>query len=770
MKTNKVNRKLKEVAKKAVGIKEKIDNQKVEKEQKKFFVEKMNEVNNVSVLPEENCNGCSACFAKCENGAIKLLANGEGFLYPVVDEDKCTKCGACFDVCPEVNVCKSISTQQNEYAVTAQDGVRAQSTSGGAFRTIADEFIKQGGYVCGPALYDICKVSHKISNDKTIAAIGRRKYVQSDMGDSFRQVKELLEKGEKVLFSGVACQVAGLKNFLGKEYDNLLTLDVMCFGAQSPLVYERYLDENYGLENIKVADPTSKQCFGKGQGNGMRIVFNDGNERAISERYDSFWQSMHAGLNVRKSCKDCSYLDYNEVADISLRNVPNDLVFEITDMDNKALTLVATNTKAGEDFISGIEFKFKEKLENNLPLKSEIKYSKNRDYFFEMMGKTNMNKASYYAAKDKYDVAVIGLWYGRNYGSMITYYGLHQVLTSMNLSVLMVNNALMSPSEEITGRTNPRFFADRYYHISDIFPLPVIHELNEHADTFLLGSDQLWNYYLSRPYKQTYYLDFVEDNKKKIAYGTSFGSSQFNGPKGEALRVKENLSRFDYVSVREEYATDVCKETFGVDAVKVLDPVFLCDRNEYHKLVDEVETPKDEKYILAYILNPEEEKTKALEELAIKYDCNVYVILDEPPWKFEENSEAMGLTKDSRITILKEVEVREWLSWIKNASYVVTDSFHGSCFAIIFERQFMAIVNNKRGGKRFPDLLGHFNLLDYMVEDAAQLLEKSKLDTVIDYNKVNEIIENDRKFSMDWLKNAIFSPKKMKTYTVYEVE
>ena len=158
MKTNKVNRKLKEVAKKAVGIKEKIDNQKVEKEQKKFFVEKMNEVNNVSVLPEENCNGCSACFAKCENGAIKLLANGEGFLYPVVDEDKCTKCGACLDVCPEVNVCKSISTQQNEYAVTAQDGVRAQSTSGGAFRTIADEFIKQGGYVCGPALYDICKV------------------------------------------------------------------------------------------------------------------------------------------------------------------------------------------------------------------------------------------------------------------------------------------------------------------------------------------------------------------------------------------------------------------------------------------------------------------------------------------------------------------------------------------------------------------------------------------------------------------------------------
>ena len=738
---------------------------------KNNILDKSGEIKNISVIQENLCCGCSACGNTCPNGAILFEKNIEGFLYPKVDSEKCTNCSECLNVCPAVNVCGERVENQVEYAVKAKDENLRKSTTGGAFITLAKWCIDEGGYVCGPVNDGLFKVNHVVANDMdTVIKMASRKYTQSDMKNCFKEIKTLLDENKKVMFTGLACQVAGLRNYLKNDFENLITVDVECFGNQSPDVYEKYIKEKYDLDNIEEVSQTDKHVFGRGQLNGTVVTYKDGTKKAVSERFDSFYKSIKNGLNMRKSCGDCSYRNYNQIADISLRHIPNHIRLEATDIDNKDISLLAVNTPKGEKVYEATKelFAYNYRFKNNLELKSEVVVAPKRDYFFNLLRKTTLDKAVSFATQDKYDVAVIGLWYGRNYGSMITYYALHQVLSSLNLSVLMVNNALLSGNEVFTDKTNPRLFAENRYNISEIFPLSRLEELNNHADAFLIGSDQLWNYYLSRPYKQMYYLDFVHDDKKRIAYGTSFGSSSFNGPADEVLRVKENLGRFDFVSVREEYAVDVCRDTFGVESVKVLDPVFLCEREEYHKLTDEISHTVNEKYILGYILDPDAEKTVALERLAEKYDCRAYVILDEPPWKFKENCDRMGLKEDSRITILHEVEVREWLSWIKNASYVVTDSFHGSCFAIIFERQFMSFVNNRRGGKRFYDLLERFNLQEYMVEDASKLLELSKLDDKIDYDKVYEIINEDKKFSMNWLKNALFSQKVSKTDAMYE--
>lgn len=177
------------------------------------------------------------------------------------------------------------------------------------------------------------------------------------------------------------------------------------------------------------------------------------------------------------------------------------------------------------------------------------------------------------------------------------------------------------------------------------------------------------------------------------------------------------------------------------------------------------ETP----YILAYILNPSEEKTQALKHLAGKYQCKVLVILDQPPGDFEKNKEAMGTVNDEEIQILKSVTVQEWLEYIDRARYVITDSFHGCCFSIILEKQFMTIMNKKRGARRFPDLMGNLGLKDYLVEDASQLLREDRLEQPIPYDKVRETLLAQRKASLKWLWNAVRETKQGKTEMVYGI-
>ena len=172
-----------------------------------------------------------------------------------------------------------------------------------------------------------------------------------------------------------------------------------------------------------------------------------------------------------------------------------------------------------------------------------------------------------------YDVGVIGLWYGRNYGSMVTYYALHKTLTDMGLSVLMINNPL-GKKDEILTKTHPMRFVNDYYDISDIYSLGNLYKLNNICDSFIVGSDQLWNYYLSRTY----------DGYKALAEGY--------------------MKQFDHISVREDFAVDMCKELFDVDAEWVTDPVFFCKVDDYKLIEKEREECKDQDYIMAYILDP----------------------------------------------------------------------------------------------------------------------------------------------------------------------
>ena len=360
----------------------------------------------------------------------------------------------------------------------------------------------------------------------------------------------------------------------------------------------------------------------------------------------------------------------------------------------------------------------------------------------------------------KYDFGIIGLWFGRNYGSMATYYALHQTVTKMGYSVEMIENPLKPDHEMIPDKSHPYHIAKVFYNISEKKKLNRMHELNKECRGFIVGSDQLWNIGLSRPYKQMYYLGFADDSVKKISYGTSFGKD-YKGTDEERKISSANLRRFDGVSVRDRLSLDICKNTFGVEnAVEVCDPTFLCDREDYDKLSDMAHIEENEKYILAYILDPDAEIGERLEQLSVDRDIKVIVMLDEPPKNWESNKEHLGLTGRGNVEVKKDVDLCEWIWYYQNAESVFTDSFHGTIFSIIFKKPFITLMNVKRGAERFLSLLEPIGLSCRLFE-TPDCIGKYDLLESCDYDTVDEKLDKIKKDSYHWLKEVLVKKKEM---------
>lgn len=734
----------------------------------------MEPIKNIKVVQKKDCCGCASCYNSCPVNAIVMKLDSEGFQYPSVNEETCTSCGLCQLSCPTLDPQYHNNPQPDCYAVLASDELREKSSSGGMFSVLADYVLSQKGYVCGAAYGKDLKVEHIIINTSDeLQRLRGSKYVQSNIGTVYRKIKQLLREDQWVLFSGCPCQVAGLNAYLRKDYEKLVTVDLVCHGVPSPLIFERYLKEEFD-QPVKKVNFRPKD-FGYICTSGI-IETTDGSEIVINPQNDIYEQGFHSSLFLRKFCEECKFAEIPRQGDFTIGDFWGISQYNPQLNDNKGTSLVLINSKKAKNIFDCVieNTKHHEAVPLDYALKnnrftSKIKTNPGRQHFFDLAKYNPLRKAFNYAVRNKYDVGIMGLWFGRNYGSVATYYALHQVIRSMNLSVLMIDNPLRPSVENINTKTHPRRFGKEYYQISKVYPINQLKELNKYCDTFIVGSDQLWNYHLSRPYGQAYFLGFVENNRKKIAYGTSFGKEEYNGPDSQKILTRQNLKRFDAISVREDYAVSICENTFGVEAVKVLDPVFLCEPEEYDKLLENV-TQKENNYIGAYILDPNTDKKEVLKYVSGKLNKEVNVILDEAPEIWDENKKRLNLDeKDSMIHVKKEVDLKEWLSYLKNSDFIITDSFHGCCFAILFRKPFIGIKNNKRGGMRFHSLLSRYGLLDRLVSEPTEIYDNEKLFQSIDYEKVYKIIIEDRKVSFKWLKDAIFSPKETKNFTAYPI-
>ena len=198
----------------------------------------------INIQDKSKCCGCSACVRRCPKSCISLQEDYEGFLYPYVNEEACVDCGLCEKVCPVLNQNQPHQPLVVYAAKNPNEEIRMKSSSGGIFSLLAEKIIQEGGVVFGAKFDEKWEVVHGYTETlEGLEAFRGSKYVQSRIRDSYRDVECFLKKGRKVLFSGTPCQIAGLKRYLRKEYENLLAVDFVCHGVPSPMIWRDYLNK-----------------------------------------------------------------------------------------------------------------------------------------------------------------------------------------------------------------------------------------------------------------------------------------------------------------------------------------------------------------------------------------------------------------------------------------------------------------------------------------------------------------------------------------------
>lgn len=283
-------------------------------------------MNNISYIGEY-CVGCGTCSISCPKQCIKMEHDINGFLKPIIDESFCIECGVCTKYCPATKAVEQLfHTGENKYysAISNNSSLLENSSSGGLFALFAEQIITRGGYVCGCIFdKDTKTAKHILSNSMDdVKKMCGSKYVQSVVYNNFRKIKELLISGREVLFTGTACQIAGLRLFLESDYSNLILVEVLCHGTPSPQMFSDFINYwekkvNGKVTNIKFRD---KCRDGWGSEHRTSIVYTDENHRQRKKflLLPAYFSAFFYGLSLRESCYECQFARIERVSDITI--------------------------------------------------------------------------------------------------------------------------------------------------------------------------------------------------------------------------------------------------------------------------------------------------------------------------------------------------------------------------------------------------------------------------------------------------------------------
>lgn len=373
----------------------------------------------INILDKKRCVGCGACRDLCPNSAISFIYDNSGFIYPVVEKTKCINCNLCDKVCPILN--SSLSNKKNpvcKMACNKDENIRKLSTSGGVFSALAKCVIADGGYVCGVEISDNFRVQHNITNSVDSADVFyRAKYVQSSTGDSFVKIKALLDTGNRVLFSGTPCQVAGLKSFLRSEHENLITVEVICHGVVSQKVFDRYL---LSLKNRYKSDICSYEFRNKDiswQRYTSKANFVNGDVYQKERNDDPYMVGyLKYNLYLRPSCTDCQFKGFPRAADITLGDFWGIEEHKQTGTE-RGISAVLLNSEKGIKLFDKIKSEINQEdvlldniLKGNHSLIESTCLGKYSDYFYKHFEKKDfidlINKIEKKAVWDRKDLSL----------------------------------------------------------------------------------------------------------------------------------------------------------------------------------------------------------------------------------------------------------------------------------------------------------------------------------------------------------------------------
>lgn len=351
----------------------------------------------ISINKKDNCCGCYACVNVCPKDCISMEEDSEGFNYPNVDKDKCVDCTLCEKVCPIINkdkVAQGSNEENNTYvAYTKNATVRKNSSSGGMFTELAESVLKNNGVVFGCAFDDDFNAHHiMVNNSSDLEKLRGSKYIQSQIESTYKEAEKLLKNGKLVLFSGVACQIAGLNSYLRKDYNNLITVDVLCHGVPSGKAWRKYIDDNQKRHNAKL----NKYYF-RNKDNGWKVftvkqmyMNNQGESSPFNK--DSFMQLFLGEVCLRPSCHNCRFKDIRRPSDITLGDCWGVQNYMPEMDDDKGTSVVIAHTKKGVNILNSVKNNLvikKAKLDRALPPTADSRKSvlphKNREIFFKQL-------------------------------------------------------------------------------------------------------------------------------------------------------------------------------------------------------------------------------------------------------------------------------------------------------------------------------------------------------------------------------------------------
>lgn len=639
-----------------------------------------------------------------------------------MNTDKCSGCRLCENVCPKQaikmepkwfgflypqvdeekcihcglcdKVCPANNIQQinvlDSFVGYTQDKIREKESSGGVFSQIAKYVLEKQGIVFG-AVFDKDWNVIITHTDNDITPMLGSKYVQADVKNTYRECKEFLEQGKLVLYTGTPCQIYGLKGFLKKDYENLIAVDVFCHGAPSPIAWQRYIKSfNKEIETINFRDKRNSW-----EKYNFTIKFKDGTEFTEQHENNRFMKLFLENKILRKSCFECKYRS-NSKADISLGDAWN---IQTKLNDHKGLNDIVIHTEKGKSIIEHLNI-IKEKINYDSILKTncvdiKLKIPTERTKYMKIFN-------------NKKNIAIVTDQVRWNVG------GILQAV------------ALSDKIEEMTG-VKPHFINQKAngYH-QKFFDKNCEWTTNSLTDEnyLIVGSDQVWNrrYCGGVPFNDKY---LIHNDVNKIVYAASFGHHKKEFTNEELQKIHNSLSKVKYISTREISGTYLTKEWFGVNSISVLDPTLLYDKDYYLRKVNQKENDKPNG-IFAYILDNNSNWTSTCEKLSKS--------LNQPILPFNRSCE-------------------QFIENFNKAKYIITDSFHGSVFSLIFNKPFICLRNKNRGNDRFDDLCLRFDIDNRFIEN----LNKINLDLFQINPNCYEKIKKYRIPSLDFLHNALFN-------------
>lgn len=349
----------------------------------------------IDIKDKTTCCGCCACYNICPNKAITMEIDEYGFKYPKINKEKCINCGLCEKVCPILNNQKERLHDIDVYAIYNKDKEqRRKSSSGGIFILIAKEIIRRNGVVFGAAFDEQFNLYHTyVEKEEDLEKFMKSKYLQSDINDTYRKVKELLSEGRYVLFTGTPCQIEGLKKYLMKDYDKLYTQDIICHGVPSPKVWNLY--KKYRMEQ----DGAKPTCIDfrnkKPNWNLYSLLFKYKDKEYIKNyKEDLYMKSFLRNTCLRDSCYNCNFKKKYRISDITLADFWAIEKVHPDMFDNKGTSAILINSNKGKELFNAIKDKCEYK-------KSKLEYIEKYNSSYIKSAKTDSNREKFFSNLDR---------------------------------------------------------------------------------------------------------------------------------------------------------------------------------------------------------------------------------------------------------------------------------------------------------------------------------------------------------------------------------